>query len=102
MTAATPALRVTGRWLADLRGHVHVTLKDWADAQDLLARYETGGLTVTQAEPGPEPVGVGCDGCGAVGPLVTAPGTSGQSWQCQCGTVWSQSGPGLRAVEEGR
>lgn len=34
----------------------------------------------------PEP---GCDACREIGPLLTAPGTSGRSWRCDCGTVWS-------------
>jgi hypothetical protein len=33
---------------------------------------------------------LGCAGCRDVGPLLTAPGTSGRSWQCgTCRTVWA-------------
>jgi hypothetical protein len=42
------ALVVTGRWLADLRDHVHVTDRDWADAQALLGRYAAKGLGVVE------------------------------------------------------
>jgi hypothetical protein len=44
------------------------------------------------------PAGAGCDGCRDVGPLLTAPGTSGRSWGCgSCGTTWpGQSSPAVR------
>jgi hypothetical protein len=36
--------------------------------------------------------GAGCDSCRQIGPLLTAPGTSGRSWLCEtCGTVWTGS-----------
>jgi hypothetical protein len=30
----------------------------------------------------------GCAGCRVIGPLLTAPGTSGRTWVCECGKVW--------------
>lgn len=33
---------------------------------------------------------VGCDACRVVGPLLTAPGTSGRTWRCECGAEWRQ------------
>jgi hypothetical protein len=43
------------------------------------------------------PAGAGCDECRDVGPLLTAPGTSGRSWGCgSCGTTWpGQSAPAV-------
>lgn len=34
----------------------------------------------------------GCEACEVVGPLLTAPGTSGRSWRCECGRVWPGGG----------
>lgn len=34
----------------------------------------------------------GCEACRVVGPLLTAPGTSGRSWRCACGQVWPGGG----------
>lgn len=36
----------------------------------------------------------GCQACRVMGPLLTAPGTSGRSWACECGTVWEGRGAG--------
>jgi hypothetical protein len=30
----------------------------------------------------------GCDACATLGPLLTAYGTSGRTWVCECGTEW--------------
>lgn len=27
--------------------------------------------------------------CSVIGPLLTAPGTSGRTWTCECGKEWS-------------
>lgn len=35
----------------------------------------------------------GCAGCRELGPRATAPGTSGRSWVCHCGTTWLGSPP---------
>jgi len=40
----------------------------------------------------------GCDACRLIGPLLTAPGTSGRSWRCECGKVWA--GPGAAPDEQ--
>lgn len=37
----------------------------------------------------------GCDACRVMGPLLTAPGTSGRSWRCECGQVWPLPEPAL-------
>lgn len=36
----------------------------------------------------------GCAGCRELGPLLTAPGTSGRVWRCECGTTWRPGTPG--------
>lgn len=33
----------------------------------------------------------GCEACLVVGPLLTAPGSSGRTWVCECGAVWGSS-----------
>lgn len=35
----------------------------------------------------------GCEACSVMGPLLTAPGTSGRSWRCGCGTLWASPSP---------
>lgn len=35
----------------------------------------------------------GCPACLEMGPRLTAPGTSGRSWSCHCGTTWLGSPP---------
>jgi hypothetical protein len=51
------------------------------------ARFQTDH-DLTEDPRGARP-GVGCEACRAVGPLLTAPGTSGRDWRCQCGQVWT-------------
>lgn len=35
----------------------------------------------------------GCDACRVLGPLLTASGTSGRTWVCECGAAWSPDRP---------
>lgn len=35
----------------------------------------------------------GCAACRVVGPLLTAPGTSGRTWTCACGAAWTGEEP---------
>jgi hypothetical protein len=66
------------------------------DAAEAAAYYAPQGAplrAVGLTTPRPRIV-PGCETCTVIGPLLTAPGTSGRTWQCQaCGTSWTPTGP---------